>query len=113
MKPAKFVGRAREEMQSLPIDGRKEAGRQIFRVQAGLQPHDFKPMPSVGKGVFEIRVRDQGRNTVRIFYVAKFEEAVYVLHAFEKKSQATPKRNIEIGKQRYRTVLDERRKHHG
>jgi len=109
MKPAKFVGRAQDEMQSLPENARKEAGRQLFRVQVGLDPLDFKPMPSVGRGVYEIRVREQGRNTVRVFYVTKFEEAIYVLHAFEKKTQATPKRNIEIGKQRYRTLVEQRR----
>lgn len=78
-------------------------------VQQGLAPSDYKPMPRVGAGVHEIRVSDRD-SIARVFYVAKFAEAVYVLHCFEKKSQQTDKRDIEIGQQRYRQMMEDRRR---
>ena len=72
-----------------------------MRVQFGGEPTDFKPIPSVGAGVYEIRVRD-GSGAYRAMYVTKFEAAVYVLHAFQKKTQQTAMTDIELGKVRYR-----------
>ena len=72
---------------------------------------DFKPMRSVGAGVFEIRVRTGsagGGRAHRVFYVARFAEAVYVLHAFEKKSQKTARKDIETGRRRYAALLKHR-----
>jgi phage-related protein len=84
MKPVYFVRSSREDMRELPEDARETAGHQLFKVQQGKEPDDWKPMPSVGAGVQEIRVwEDSG--TYRVLYVAKFEEAVYVLHVFEKR----------------------------
>lgn len=65
-------------------------------------PKDFKPMPDVGKGAYEIRVHLDG--AWRVIYVAKFAEAIYVLHAFQKKTQQTNKDDIELAKKRYRTI---------
>jgi phage-related protein len=76
-------------------------------VQRGEQPSDFKPMLVVGKGVEEIRI--QGENSVGIFYVARFHEAVYVLHAFQKKTQKTSKQDIQIGQQRYQSMMEYRK----
>ena len=76
-------------------------------VQQGKEPTDFKPIPSVGPGAYEIRI--QLDDAYRVFYVAKFEEAIYVFHAFQKKTQKTAKHDIEIGRQRYRTVQHNRR----
>src|SRR3972149_5265051 len=81
--------------------GRK-AGLELRAVQRGQEPTDFKPIPSVGPGVYEICIHVH--DAYRVFYVAKFEEAIYVLHAFQKKTQKTAKHNIEIGRQRYRTA---------
>lgn len=81
MKPVHFVGSSREDIHKLPDSAQETAGFQLFKVQQGKEPDDWKPMPTVGPGVQEIRVRDK-RGAFRVFYVAKFEEAVYVLHVF-------------------------------
>ncbi|MBR0252042.1 MAG: type II toxin-antitoxin system RelE/ParE family toxin [Synergistaceae bacterium] len=85
---------------------RREAGYQLDRVQHGLQPNDFKPMSVIGNGVEEIRIRDN-TGAFRVFYVARKEDFVYVLHAFKKKSQTTPKKEIEIAQQRYKMISKE------
>ena len=85
------------------------AGFQLDRLERGLEPADWKPMPSVGAGVREIRIRDES-GAYRVLYVAKFEEAVYVLHCFQKKTQATPKRDIDLAEKRFRDLVEERRK---
>lgn len=104
MKPVHFVGSSREQMWELPEDVRETAGHQLFKVQQGKEPDDWKPMPTVGTGVNEIRVRDESGG-YRVLYVAKFEEAVYVLHVFEKQSQKTAKGDIQLGKVRYADLL--------
>jgi phage-related protein len=83
---------------------RHDAGYQLDRVQRGDQPDDFKPMPTIGKGVEEIRVSD-ANGTYRVIYLSRRVEAVYVLHAFHKKTQATPRKDLEIAKARLRQLL--------
>ena len=78
------------------------------RVQAGKEPADWKPMPSVGLGVNEIRVREDG-GAFRVIYIAKFSEAVYVLHAFQKKTHKTSKQDIELARRRFRELIQERK----
>lgn len=73
-------------------------------VQRGKQPDDFKPMPGIGKGVEEIRVWDDS-GTYRVIYTARLSDAVYVLHAFQKKTQATAKRDTELAKTRYAELV--------
>ena len=80
-------------------------------MQQGDPPTDFKPMPDVGSGAIEIRAH--GENEFRVFYVARFEEAVYVLHSFVKKTLATRKADIDLGRQRYAAMLDIRRRSPG
>jgi len=104
MKPVHFVGSSREEMRELPEEARETAGHQLFKVQQGKEPDDWKPMPSVGVGVSEIRVWDKS-GTYRVLYLAKFSEAVYVLHVFEKRSQKTAKGDLQIAKGRYADLL--------
>lgn len=104
MKPVHFVGPSREDLRELPEDARETAGHQLFKVQQGKEPDDWKPMPTVGAGVNEIRVRDES-GTYRVLYLAKFEEAVYVLHVFEKRSQKAPKSDIQLAKSRYADLL--------
>ena len=104
MKPVHFVGSSRENLRELPDDARESAGHQLFKVQQGKEPDDCKPMPTVGVGVNEIRVRDESGG-YRVLYVAKFEEAVYVLHAFEKRSQKAPTSEIQLAKDRYADLL--------
>jgi phage-related protein len=87
-----------------PQRRRHDAGYQLDKVQRGDQPDDFKPMPAIGKGVEEIRVSDSA-GAYRVIYVARRAEAVYVLHAFQKKTQATAKNDIQIAKRRFRQIL--------
>lgn len=75
-------------------------------VQVGRNPSDFKPMPSVGAGPYEIRVRDEV-GAFRVIYVAKFDDAVYVLHAFGKKTRETPKTDIDLASRRYKLIAEE------
>ena len=106
-KQVKWLGNSRESIRDFPDDPRREAGYQLERVQARKDPEDWKPMPSVGLGVKEIRVREGG--AFRVIYVARFAEAVYVLHAFQKKANKTPKPDIEIARKRFRELIQERR----
>jgi len=85
---------------TIPEDARHDAGYQLDKVQRGEQPADCKPMPSIGKGVEELRVGD-GSGTYRVVYAARLANAVYVLHAFQKKTQATSKRDVELARKRY------------
>ena len=84
----------------------RAAGYQLDQVQRGRDPDDWKPMNGVGQGVREIRVRDDS-GAFRVLYVAKFEDAIYVLHCFQKKSQKTAKRDLELAGQRYRDLVKE------
>ena len=100
IKPVEFLGDSLDRLREFPDDAKQDAGYQLDRVQNGLQPDDFKPMPTIGKGVEEIRVRDDN-GTFRVIYTARLADAVYVLHAFQKKTQATSKRDIDLAKQRF------------
>jgi phage-related protein len=108
MKSVHFVGTSRGDIRQLPDSAQETAGFQLFKVQQGKEPDDWKPMPTVGPGVQEIRVRDD-RGAFRVFYVAKFEEAVYVLHVFQKRSQQTARADLDLGKSRYVDLLKWRR----
>ena len=107
LKRLQFVNEAaQEETRHLPPSIRKAVGFQLQRVQRGDMPTDFKPMKSVGAGVYEIRVDDEnGNNVGRCFYVAKFGDTLWVLHSFVKKARKTPKSDIEIGIKRYKELL--------
>ena len=108
MKPVQFLGDSLQRLRDFPTDARQDAGYQIDKVQRGLQPDDFKPMPTIGKGVEEIRIRDDS-GIYRVIYTARFADAVFVLHAFEKKTQRTSQRDIEIAKARFREMMRGRR----
>lgn len=108
MKPLTFLGDALKALRSFPEDARQEAGYQLDKVQQGEQPDDFKPMPTIGKGVEEIRVWDEN-GTFRVVYTARLVDAVYVLHAFQKKTQTTSKQDIETAKQRYSDLMKVRK----
>ncbi|WP_447586806.1 type II toxin-antitoxin system RelE/ParE family toxin [Pseudoxanthomonas mexicana] len=99
-KPIEFLGDSLRSLREFPDDAKRDAGYQLDRVQHGLQPDDFKPMPAIGKGVEEIRVRDD-TGAYRVIYTARLADAIYVLHAFQKKTQATSKRDIDLAKQRF------------
>jgi len=103
-KEIRWVGSAYDDLLSFPKDARKEAGFQLGKVQAGLEPTDWKPFDAVGAGTREIRIRDAS-GAYRVMYVAKFEEAIYVLHCFQKKAQATSKQDQTITAARYKSVI--------
>ena len=107
MKPVRFLGDSLERLREFPEDARNDAGYQLEQVQRGEQPDDFKPMSSIGKGVEEIRVRDDS-GIYRVIYTARIADAVYVLHAFQKKTQATSKRDIAIARERFAQLRRER-----
>jgi len=101
-KPIYWVGSSKIDISNFSEEARRKAGFQLRAVQQGQAPTDFKAMPIVGKGVEEIRIRTD--EAYRVFYIAKFEEAVYVLHAFQKKTQKTSKQDLKIGQQRYKEM---------
>ena len=102
-----WVGSSYADLLAFPEDARRLAGFQLGKVQAGLDPDDWKPFTQVGPGTREIRLRDES-GAYRVMYVAKFEEAVYVLHCFQKRTQATTAHDKEIAETRYRAVVQER-----
>ena len=108
MKDVRFVGSSLDDLKHFPAGARREAGFELSNVQVGLQPGDWKPMSTIGAGAVEIRIKDAA-GICRVIYVARFEEAVYVLHAFQKKTRRTRKADIELAKARYK-ALGEKRK---
>ncbi len=105
MKPVRFMGNAKDDLAAFPRSARIRVGHELFMVQVGREPDDWKPVASVGPGACEIRVRDQA-GAFRVIYVARFEDAIYVLHAFQKKSQKTSSADLKLAKQRYREARD-------
>ncbi|MXW49434.1 MAG: type II toxin-antitoxin system RelE/ParE family toxin [Gammaproteobacteria bacterium] len=103
MKVAKFAGSSLADLRAFPKAARVDMGRQIDRLQQGLDPHNWRPLPSVGRGVREIRIRSEG-NIYRSMYVTNIDDVVYILHVFEKKSQRTPTQAIKIAKARLQTL---------
>jgi phage-related protein len=102
-KPIYWIGTSREDIRDFPEEAKRKAGFQLRAIQKGEKPDDFKPIPIIGKGTEEIRIWTG--ETYRIFYVARFEEAIYVLHAFGKKTQKTSKKEIELGQKRYQQMI--------
>ena len=105
-KPVEFRGSALEDLRAFPETARRAAGYQLDQVQHGREPDDWKPMNTIGRGVREIRIRD-AVGAFRVLYVAKFDDAVYVLHCFQKKTQKTDKADLNLAAQRYRDLLKE------
>jgi phage-related protein len=97
-----------EDLREFPPTARREAGHQLDQVQRGREPDDWKPITTVGPGVSEIRIRDES-GAFRVLYVAKFADAIYVLHCFQKKTQKTSKADVELACTRYRELLKELR----
>lgn len=105
MKPLQFIDSSLKDLRDMPADVRHALGWNLMVVQSGGKPSDFKPIPDVGAGVYEIRYRDSANGTFRVMYIAKFADAVYVLHAFQKKTQKTAKADIDLAANRYRKLI--------
>lgn len=105
-KPVEFRGSSLDDLRAFPKSARREAGHQVDQVQQGLEPDDWKPMPVIGSGVREIRIRDAS-GAFRVMYVAKFAAAVYVLHCFQNATQKTRKSDLDLATRRYRELIKE------
>ena len=103
MKSLVWLAASLEDVKAFPDAARREIGYQLFRIQSGLEPSDWKPIPSVGRGVKDIRIHRE--NQYRVIYTATFKEAVYVSHTFVKKSGKTLKRDVEVAAARYRHLI--------
>jgi phage-related protein len=106
MKVLKFRGSALTDLRAFPTSARREAGYQLDKVQNGQAPTDWKPMATVGKGVQEIRIRDEA-GAFRVIYAAKFGDAVHVLHCFQKKTQKTSKADLDTAAKRFADLMKE------
>ncbi len=104
MKLVVFVGSSLKDLKDFPEDARSEAGFQLRRVQRGEEPHDWKPISSIGAGVREIRLR-QASGAFRVVYVVNVGDRIVVLHAFQKKSQQTSQTDIGLAQARYRVLV--------
>lgn len=105
-KPLEFRGSSLDDLRAFPLAAKREAGHQLDQVQNGQEPDDWKPMNTVGQGVKEIRIRDAA-GAFRVIYVAKFADAIYVLHCFQKKTAKTSKADLDLASKRYRDLLKE------
>lgn len=105
VKDVVFVGGSGDDLRGFPAGARQRAGYQLYLVQAGMEPTDWRPMPSVGAGCREIRIRAEG-DAFRVVYVASIGDAVYVLHAFQKKSQRTAKADLDLAERRYKQATE-------
>jgi phage-related protein len=106
-KPICWVGSALDDLKRFPDEVRRQAGYQLARVQAGLMPDDWKPMSTIGPGVCELRIRTMTAH--RVIYSARFGEAVYVLHAFEKRTRRTRQVDLDLARTRLRAIVSRRR----
>lgn len=105
-KSVTFIGDSRDRLRDFPDGARYDAGQELLRVQYGGEPVDWKPMPTIGKGVREIRVSDRP-GEFRIVYVTNIGNRIYVLHAFQKKTQKTPLRDLALAKARFSLIVKE------
>jgi phage-related protein len=104
VKEVRFLASSKRDLSEFPDAARLRAGHELFMVQVGREPDDWKPMPSVGRGACEIRVRDRA-GQFRVIYLATLGTAIYVLHAFQKKSRKTSKSDLELARLRYREAV--------
>jgi phage-related protein len=102
VKNLKFIGTSEDDLADFPLDAKRAAGFELWQLQIGAMPSDFKPMPGVGSGAYELRLHVLGE--WRVIYVAKFADAVYVLHAFQKKTQKTRQGDIDLAARRYKLI---------
>ena len=102
MKPLKFVGSSLDDLRDFPEEARRATGFELRALQDGFEPRDWKPVQSVGQGTKEIRIHVLGE--WRIIYVAKIRDAIYVLHAFQKKTQKTSQHDIDLARKRYKQI---------
>lgn len=106
MRPGKrvlWLGSSKADLKAFPKAVIAQAGYELYLVQCGLKPTDWKPMSAIGPGVREIRVRDSS-GAFRVIFLASRPEAIYVLHCFQKKTRKTAPRDIELAQQRLKML---------
>ena len=103
MKPVIWMGGSREDLRGFPDSAQDAVGFELYKVQCGFDPSDWKPMTTVGAGVREVRVRDEA-GIFRLIYLATRPEGVYVLHCFQKKTQRTSRSDLELAKKRFKAI---------
>jgi phage-related protein len=103
LKPVTFHADSLDRLRDFPEDARRQAGHELYQVQKGANPSDWKPMPTIGLGVREIRIRDAD-GAYRVIYIATLADAIHVLHAFQKKSRKTAQRDLDIAFTRLREL---------
>ena len=106
-KPIIWARSSYQRLCRFPLEARQEAGFQLRRVQSGEEPYDWKPVPTIGPGAMEIRIHDP--QEYRVIYVASFPDAIYVLHAFQKKSSKTASRDIQLAREAYAEIRRQRK----
>ena len=106
MKNVEWCGSSLKDLKTFPDKAKQEAGYQLGLVQEGKEPKDWKPMNTIGTGVQEIRI-SEAAGAFRVIYIAKFEDAIYVLHAFQKKTQRTAPQDIELARNRLKDLIEE------
>ena len=103
-RPLIWLGTSLNDLIKFPVAVKKDAGHQLNSVQNGIEPDDWKPFNDIGAGVKEIRIKER-EGIFRVIYVTKFKQGVYVLHSFQKKTQKTRKKDIDIAKARYKLIV--------
>ena len=103
LRPITFLGDSLDCLRAFPEDARRHVGYELYKVQQGLDPSDWKPMSIIGPGAREIRIREVG-GAYRVLYVAMLGERVYVLNVFQKKSQKTPGRELDLAAHRLKLL---------
>jgi len=109
LKPTTFHGDSLERIRDFPDDARRQVGHELYQLQKGMDPSDWKPLPTIGAGVREIRIRE-AFGAYRVVYIAGLGGAIHVLHAFEKKSQKTARRDLDLASTRFRHLREELKK---
>lgn len=107
MKPLVWLGSSRDDVRGFSREARQEAGYELYQIQKGLDPSDWRPMPSIGAGVVEIRVHAE--KEYRVLYIAKFAEAIYVLHTFAKRTRQTARGDVELTRARLKQLIATRK----
>jgi phage-related protein len=103
MKQVIWMGTSKEDLKAFPGEARREVGYQLEHVQEGVDPDDWKPMSVVGSGVREIRVRESS-GVFRCIYLATRPEGIYILHCFQKKTQKTSQRDLDLAQRRFKSI---------
>ena len=103
LKRVIFRGDSLERVKDFSEEARREVGYELYRVQTGRDPGDWKPMPTIGVGVREIRIHDAS-GAYRVIYIAALPDTIHVLHAFQKKTQKTARRDLELAAARLREL---------